>query len=431
MSSTTKKLRAGLKIEALEDRLALSVSSATLSGGMIYVNGNNLASNVSVYKSGSDIVVSDSANGFSKSFASAGVSKLQFVGGAADDRLVSTAWGLEIRAWGYGGNDHLEGYNVGDTLVGGIGNDKLYGNGGADDMWGSEGNDELRGGAGADDLYGGAGSDQLFGEAGKDYLSGQGGMDYFNGGSEFDKYRDEFGLNSWVLGGYNRLDVDQGQAGTCVINAALAEAAHHINMAPKVTRTGNNYKVRLVDGGKFVYQNVYFDGTYNDNDTKPTQTRGSDGGTTGYNKGEFWTVLYQRAFLKLCGTNTTSENSDNWTSSKYNYRDHKRALYALSGWSTSQRNISSSTSTATAQAMRNDCLAGKMMTAGGTGHAYSVVSVFQDDGVWKVKLYNPWGSDATHQTMSFANGELADDGVITLNWSVFRSNFTRVYTAAH
>lgn len=426
MSATTRNAarkrnnQRGLTLEHLEGRDLMSLTSAVLAQGVLSLAGNQSDSNVTVSQSGSNIVVKDLTNGFARSFTATQVQKVQFVGGAGRDRFVDNVFSLPCEAWGKGGNDYLEGYNGADKLVGGDGNDTLKGYGGNDQLWGEGGNDWLYGMAGDDFLYGG-------GE--KDYLDGGANTDFFDGGVGFDTCHDDFDLNAWVRGGYSRFDIIQGRSGTCVINAAMAEAADGVNLSADVTHTGYNYSVRLVDGGRFVYQSVYFDGTWNDNDSCPGQSRNSDGTATGKNNGEFWTLLYQRAFLSLCGTNTGNEDSSQWTSNRYDFRDHQRALYAMSGWTTSARTIASNQSTQTAATMRQAILSGDLLTAGGTGHAYGVVDVYQENGTWKVKLYNPWGSDATHQKMSFANGTRSNDGEIIVDWNTFRANFTRVYTA--
>lgn len=177
MKPTTKTLRANLTVESLEDRIALSLTSATLSNGMLFLNSNNNASNVTLYQSGSNIVAYDSTNGFSRSFSAASVQRAQFLGGAGNDRFVNNVSSLPVQAWGYGGNDYLEGYNGNDIFVGGTGDDTLVGYGGDDQMWGEAGNDVLRGMNGNDQLMGGDGDDRLNGGAGTDKMWGGNGSD--------------------------------------------------------------------------------------------------------------------------------------------------------------------------------------------------------------------------------------------------------------
>jgi len=166
-----------LSIEHLENRQMMSVTSATLSQGMVFINTNNYDSNVSVLQSGANIIVKDAVNGFSKSFAASAVQKVQFVGGAGNDRFVDYVFSLTVRAWGGGGNDYLEGYNAADYLQGDNGNDTLVGYGGDDTLFGCAGNDVLLGRTGNDQLVGGDGDDRLNGGDGADKMWGGNGND--------------------------------------------------------------------------------------------------------------------------------------------------------------------------------------------------------------------------------------------------------------
>src|SRR5207249_431943 len=114
------------------------------------------ASNVSIFKSGSNVVVQDSTNHLNKTFPLTEVKRVQFVGGAGNDWLVDNLLDVPVQAWGYGGDDHLEGSNGNDILVGGDNNDTLVGWSGDDQMWGEGGDDDLSGGKGRDYLAGGA-----------------------------------------------------------------------------------------------------------------------------------------------------------------------------------------------------------------------------------------------------------------------------------
>src|SRR4051812_14268788 len=85
-------------LETLEERTVLSVTTSSLSGGVFTMWSDNNASNVTVSQSGSNINVYDSTNGFYRSMA--GVTKVQFVGGAGNDRFVNNAYSLPTAAWG-------------------------------------------------------------------------------------------------------------------------------------------------------------------------------------------------------------------------------------------------------------------------------------------------------------------------------------------
>jgi len=175
----TKTPRSNLNLETLEDRFALSVASATLANGTLTIYGDNNESSVRVYESwymyqgGPNIVVKDYVNGFTRSFASSSVQRLQFVGGAGLDRIVNEVSWLPLQAWGNGGNDYLEGGNASDILEGGDGNDTLVGKGMHDQLYGGYGTDRLSGGEGTDILDGGVGdwcADSLHGGPGMDWF---------------------------------------------------------------------------------------------------------------------------------------------------------------------------------------------------------------------------------------------------------------------
>ena len=211
MKSQPKKMRAQLNLETLEERTVLSVTSSSLSAGVFTMWSDNNASNVVVSQSGSTINIYDYTNGFSRSLS--GVTKVQFVGGAGNDRFVNNAYSLPVAAWGQGGNDYLEGYNGADTFVGGDGDDTLVGYGGNDSMWGGNGNDTIKGMAGDDSIYGEAGDDRLIGGDGNDYLSGGDGNDAIIGGAGTDTLYGGNGDDSLVTIDNGTTDYADGQAG--------------------------------------------------------------------------------------------------------------------------------------------------------------------------------------------------------------------------
>jgi len=164
-------------VESLEDRLVMSVTSFSLSNKVLTVVSDNAASDVRVLQSGSNYVILDLTNGFRKTVAASAVSRVQFFGGAGNDRFVNDVLHLPVSAWGGAGNDYLEGYGGDDYFVGGAGNDTLVGYGGNDALVGGAGDDVLLGMAGNDRLIGGDGNDHLNGGAGRDWLWGGNGDD--------------------------------------------------------------------------------------------------------------------------------------------------------------------------------------------------------------------------------------------------------------
>jgi Ca2+-binding RTX toxin-like protein len=156
-------------------------SNVTLSNGMIKIEGSQTADQVSISKSGNNIIVQTSGGlGYHlNSYNQAQVSKIYFNGKYGDDTLFVDAISIStpISAYGGYGDDLLQGGSGKDHLFGQGGNDRLSGFAGDDLLDGGAGNDSLFGGDGKDSLYGGAGYDQLFGQAGNDYLNG--GYDHF------------------------------------------------------------------------------------------------------------------------------------------------------------------------------------------------------------------------------------------------------------
>src|SRR5262249_11612321 len=136
--------------------------------------------------------------------------------------------------------------------------------------------------------------------------------------------------------------------------------------------------------------------------------------------GEFWTLVYQRAYLQLKGVNWQDPNTDHWGNS---WKNGQAALYALTGWTCSTTNVATNQSTALARDLQAALKQGDVVTAGTRqktsnyvvdNHVYAVEDVYQSNGVWMVKLYNPWGHDGPG-----ASTDGRDDGFVTLTWSQF------------
>jgi hypothetical protein len=167
--------------------------------------------------------VTDNTTSRTWNYAASSVSRVDFIGGAGNDRFVNMIPTMNTRAWGQGGNDYLEGYNGVDEFYGGENNDTLVGYGGNDILRGGNGNDVIRGDSGIDYLYGEAGNDhleggsegdvmwggnnddRLLGGSGDDQLVGDTGNDQLNGQAGFDKLWGMAGNDVLISidGGYN------------------------------------------------------------------------------------------------------------------------------------------------------------------------------------------------------------------------------------
>jgi Ca2+-binding RTX toxin-like protein len=327
------------------------------------------------------------------------------MGGAGDDLLVGGA-----------GTDYLDAGIGNDWLYGGDGADTLLGGAGSDFFDGGAGNDKLYGGDGNDWLTGGAGDDMVSGAAGNDYLDGGPGTDTLLGGDGFDTYFKDFGDD--LTGDQSEAtDIHQGSSGTCVVLASLAAVADSgVDLSARIVKTGENqYSVPLFrPGAGWVWQTVYFDGLWTDNDPMLT------------NAGDAWVLIYQRAFLQEMGVRWNDPDQSAWAS-RYGdqYQRADAALLAITGaaaWHAAPADgltVSDLTDLAVAVGANHPTIV--LSRAGGMSgfgliddHAYTVLSVQRDaSGAITVTLRNPWGADGPIR-------QGADDGVITLSWDAFR-----------
>ncbi|MBL8828390.1 MAG: hypothetical protein JNM18_15520 [Planctomycetaceae bacterium] len=188
-----------LNVEPLEERRLMSVNSLFFSGSTLVVKTDNVASNVEVRQSGANTVIHDLGTNRQWSYATSSVGRVQFQGGAGNDRFVNNFSTMPVQAYGNGGDDYLEGYSAADyfdggagndtmrgysgndTFFGGAGNDVIFGMIGDDQLVGQDGNDTLDGGDGNDRAWGGNGNDVLLGGNGDDQLVGDAGNDQLNG----------------------------------------------------------------------------------------------------------------------------------------------------------------------------------------------------------------------------------------------------------
>jgi Ca2+-binding RTX toxin-like protein len=368
---------------------------------------------------------------------------VSYTTGGGNDTVIGTGYADHLT--GSAGNDSLDGGRGNDTLDGGAGNDTLlggYGNntlhdglgndridfhdnavavnftsGGGDDMIlgtkfgdrlrGSAGNDTLHGGAGSDSLYGLAGTDELFGEAGNDWLEAGSAAEPVDGGSGTD-----YNAHRWAVGGTTASDVRQAGLGSCVFLSTLSGAADRgMDLASRITYVGNfHYRVRLFNlaTGAADDQDVVFNGLMHyDAAGKRIDPYSAD-------PGEFWTILFQRAYVQM------SDNSD------LDFTDPDDAMYAVTGRSVDGRYLWLGDPAEYRSALQ----AGQVVIAYWAdntdqvydAHAYTVMSVYQSNGLWRIKLRNPWGEDV--KPSDIANGTKVptgsnSDGIIDITWSRF------------
>jgi hypothetical protein len=455
--------------ERLESREMMSVSSLFFSGNRLVIRSDNSATNVAVDFYGANIQVRDVGTNRSWTYSTSQVGSVEFQGGAWNDRFVNNVANLSARAFGFGGNDHLEGYNGADTLVGGAGNDTLLGYGGNDMMWGEAGedvlrgmdgddqliggdnNDRLNGGAGYDKLWGGYGDDVLIGidGAANDFLQGDAGRDtvwadrvgyyadgaaglaaedklqsvwYFSNGADRtlngDRVADPtvksgqtyraFGGNPlFSSAGPRMTDIRQGLIGDCYFLAGLGAIA---NSNPNAIR-----------------QNVadFDDGTYGvrlgnnfyrvDNDL-PVNVGGS---TTAYAslgaQNSMWVAIYEKAFAHYRrGQNSYASIAAGWSV------EVNRAFGSSSAGAANISSYASATALANDIAYRWNTFQAvtigfwSQATNAGVpllmGHMYTVAGIIRNAAgvVTGIRLRNPWGFDGA------GNDGNTSDGFVTV-----------------
>jgi hypothetical protein len=195
-------------IEQLESRQLLA---ATLSGGVLTVDGSARADNIRVQLAGANIVVH--LNNATRSFARSSVNSINIDGKAGNDKInVVNRQLLNVVIQGGAGNDNIVGGGAGDLITGGAGNDRIRGRGGDDQVYGGAGRDNISGDAGNDTL-GGDDEDTIWaknatrpadiGES--DTLNGGAGNDWLLSGTESDLNNDISGAD--VLTGGAGVDV--------------------------------------------------------------------------------------------------------------------------------------------------------------------------------------------------------------------------------
>jgi hypothetical protein len=170
-----------LAVERLEDRSLMAATvSASLSAGVLTVNGTEAADTISVRQVNNYLSVS----GLTGRYSVSQVKQIVVNGLGGNDRILLNSEAtagqqpilLPTLLNGGAGSDYIVGSAGSDQIVGGLGNDQLLGGGGNDLL---DGRDNFQG---RDTLSGGAGDDRLLGETGYDSLDGGAGqnrLDWF------------------------------------------------------------------------------------------------------------------------------------------------------------------------------------------------------------------------------------------------------------
>jgi Ca2+-binding RTX toxin-like protein len=384
-ATTTPRIRPSL--EVLEDRFLLA--TATFANGVLTVTGTNSADQLVVQQSTDRIVVSDGhqvipINGY--------------------------------YAW------------VSPSLVGRV----VVNAGGGDDLVRLDGNGTpytLRVPAA---VYGGAGNDRIVGGLGNDYLDGGAGADTLIGLAGYDTYFEAYNPSSPALNGTRPGDIRQSQSGTCVILAALSSAAESgVDLAERIRYLGNGqYTVLLYHPVTLepTLVPVYFDGTWHSAPNDGTLTSEFYNDPMPTTDGEFWTILYQRAYLSLI---------DSISPGSHEYANLRNAVAAVTGRAATAFLNPGTFGDGELEALVQALSQGRVVAAGTSAnaprvdsvlspaHAYAVVRVFDAGGTWYVTLRNPHGFDSASQP----SRDGADDGYVTVTLETFRVAFLAFYFA--
>lgn len=446
--TATKNNKVKLGAEMLETREMMSVTSATLSAGVVTVWTDNASTTATIKPNPTTggIKIVDGTNGKSWSFT--GVSRVDMVGGAGNDYFANYVPSVAMRAWGQGGNDQLVGDAGADYLIGGEGNDKLDGFGGNDTLYGQGGNDTLRGMDGLDYLYGGLGNDALIGAAGTDYLYGEDGDDTLvsidagtadtaNGGNGRDAiWRDMIGtakdtataekvynVASFANGADRTLngdaiadptdgsnyknfknnplfstngpsinDIDQNNLGDCWILATLGAAV------------GDNAYVgreMVADFGDGTYGVRLGNSFYRVDADLPTTATGALTNAGLGQQNSIWVAIVEKAYARhRTGLNTYASLSGGNPADAF-------TAFNLTSVGTTYFAARSNSATVANEAYKrwctinNSCVLGIGTVPSGSplfaNHAYSVTNVSRDTAgnVTSITVRNPWGPDST------------------------------------
>ena len=206
--------------------------TASFSGGVLTVTGDNLDNNLTISRNAAgQILVNGGA--------------VPVIGGTPT--VANTS---QIRVFGLGGNDVItlseaNGALPAANLFGGAGNDVLTGGSGNDQLFGEAGNDTLLGKGGFDFLFGGGDNDTLTGGDADDQVFGQAGDDrmIWNPGDDTDLNEGATGTDTVEVNGGNGAEqfTDHGQRHPRALRprrpGAVLDRHRHLREARRSTPT--------------------------------------------------------------------------------------------------------------------------------------------------------------------------------------------------
>lgn len=391
--------------DTIDLRLVAKAVRATINGG---------AGNDTIHGgAGNDIINGGAGN----DTIHGGAGNDTIYGGAGNDTVYGGLGNDILSEAGTLGTNRLFGGDGDDQITGGLGVDTLFGGAGNDYLDGGAGNDVLYGELGDDVLTGAAGNDQLFGGDGTDRLDGGAGTDWLEAGSAEEEAVSGWNAHRWAIDGTTPTDVNQGYIGTCSFMAALMAATKQgIDLSDRIEYVGNfTYRVKLYNPAARAWTKVEVkvDGTTVRN------VYGWSVDPLTVPETEYWTVVMQRAYLKLSGYNPMNGQA---TSAAFPGDYLNRTLAIVTGrpvsWAWTgglePETLAGALANGNAVTAGSRCDASSPLVVG--CHAYVVDAVYQEGGQWKVRLRNPWGFDGY-----VVQGE--NDGLITLDWATFKANY--------
>ena len=217
-----------VQCESLEPRTLLTVNALLLNGSeLVVVSDRDDAITVRADLTGNVQVLDDGFPIFVGQIAAASLTKIEIVGGDADNTLDVSGVNLTqftalttIEIDGGDGNDTIIGSNdFGELIDGDDGDDTITGGGGNDTIDGDDGDDMIFGGLGNDSLDGGDGIDNIIGDVGQDTIRGGHGNDILDGGFEGDSI--DGGQGDDIITGADGNDSIIGGSGNDLITGGI------------------------------------------------------------------------------------------------------------------------------------------------------------------------------------------------------------------